>query len=717
MKDKKINTNKLRISKFVYIFVFFLSIIFAISLCYRCLVDYRATDKVTISEFIKNRNINEEIILPERGTIYDKLGNALAEEVSSYTLIAYLDKNRGYDNDNVPRYVENKEKTAIELSKKITTSYERILEILKKDAYQVEFGSGGKNLSQLEMEAIKDLNLPGIDFIKSTKRYYPYGDFASYLLGYTKNKELEDGNTYMVGELGIEGYYNEELTGKSGYIKYEKDGRGNIIANSNEYKEDAIDGSDIYLTIDSNIQLFIENEVKKAQNNSRGEWVVMGVMDAKTGAILGYSSTPSFDPNIRNLKNYMDPLVSYAYEPGSTMKTFSYMCAIESGKYDGKSTFMSGSKTYVSERDKNDTVTIKDWNNGKGWGRITYDFGFAMSSNIGVANLLENVINKNELKVCYQKYGFGKKTGISLNGELAGDIDFTYDVEAATAGYGQGIMVTPVQMLQGFTIVGNNGVLLKPYIVSKIVNSSGKVILENKKVELGRVASEESVIKIKELLRSVISEDGTTGTGSAYKMNGYDLIGKTGTASIYEKGRYLTGDGDYIYSFAGVYPGDDPEIIVYMAIKKPKDGRNYIAPGIKEVVTNTSKYLNISSKKNENKQILVEDYSNRTLTDVKRELENASVRVITLGTGNKIINQYPSKDINIYKGDLVVLLSNNYDKTMIDFSGLSYKEAKQVLELMDVEYDLSGYGYVSKQNIDAGNKIDKKVELEFKGLY
>ena len=717
MKDKKINTNKLRISKFVYIFVFFLSIIFAISLCYRCLVDYKATDKVTISEFIKNRNINEEIILPERGTIYDKLGNALAEEVSSYTLIAYLDKNRGYDNDNVPRYVENKEKTAIELSKKITTSYERILEILKKDAYQVEFGSGGKNLSQLEMEAIKDLNLPGIDFIKSTKRYYPYGDFASYLLGYTKNKELEDGNTYMVGELGIEGYYNEELTGKSGYIKYEKDGRGNIIANSNEYKEDAIDGSDIYLTIDSNIQLFIENEVKKAQNNSRGEWVVMGVMDAKTGAILGYSSTPSFDPNIRNLKNYMDPLVSYAYEPGSTMKTFSYMCAIESGKYDGKSTFMSGSKTYVSERDKNDTVTIKDWNNGKGWGRITYDFGFAMSSNIGVANLLENVINKNELKVCYQKYGFGKKTGISLNGELAGDIDFTYDVEAATAGYGQGIMVTPVQMLQGFTIVGNNGVLLKPYIVSKIVNSSGKVILENKKVELGRVASEESVIKIKELLRSVISEDGTTGTGSAYKMNVYDLIGKTGTASIYEKGRYLTGDGDYIYSFAGVYPGDDPEIIVYMAIKKPKDGRNYIAPGIKEVVTNTSKYLNISPKKNENKQILVEDYSNRTLTDVKRELENASVRVITLGTGNKIINQYPSKDINIYKGDLVVLLSNNYDKTMIDFSGLSYKEAKQVLELMDVEYDLSGYGYVSKQNIDAGNKIDKKVELEFKGLY
>ena len=456
MKDKKINTNKLVVSKFVYILVFLLFLVLGVALTYRTLVNYEAMPGVSINEFINNRNINEEILLPKRGTIYDTLGNPLAEDVSSYTVIAYLDKNRGKDSDGVARYVVDKEKTAQELAKKIDTKYERILELLNRDAYQVEFGTGGKNLSQLQMEAIAELKLPGIDFIRSTRRYYPNGDFASYLLGYTKNKELEDGNTYMVGELGIEGYYNEELTGKSGYIKYEKDGRGNRIANSNEYKEDAIDGADVYLTIDSNIQLFIENEVKKAQSTSKGEWVLMGVMDAKTGAILGYSSTPSFDPNIRNLKNYMDPIVSYAYEPGSTMKTFSYMCAIDSGKYNGSDTFMSGSKTYVSERDKKDTVTIKDWNNGQGWGRISYDFGFAMSSNIGVANLLENVINKNELKACYDKYGFGKKTGITLNNELAGDTKFKYDVEAATAGYGQGINVTPIQMLQGLTSVSND---------------------------------------------------------------------------------------------------------------------------------------------------------------------------------------------------------------------------------------------------------------------
>ena len=717
MKDKKINTNKLIVSKFVYIIVFLLFLTFAISLGYRCLVNYDATPGVSIAEFINNRNINEEIILPERGTIYDQLGNALAEDVSSYTVIAYLNKDRGKDNKGNYRYVVDKEKTAQALSEKIDTSYERILELLNKDLYQVEFGTGGKNLSQLEMEAIRDLNLPGIDFIKSTKRYYPYGDFASYLLGYTKNKEMEDGNTYMVGELGIEGYYNDELTGTSGYIKYEKDGRGNIIANSNEYREEAIDGANVYLTIDSNIQLFVENEVKKAQEESNGEWVLMGVMDAKTGAILGYSSTPSYDPNIRNLKSYMDPLVSYSYEPGSTMKTFSYMCAIDSGKYNGSDTFVSGSKTYVSAVDSNDMVTIKDWNGGKGWGTITYDFGFAMSSNIGVANLLESVISKKELRTCYQNYGFGKKTGITLNNELAGNIDFTYDVEAATAGYGQGITVTPVQMLQGFSIIANDGVMLKPYVVSKVVDSNNKVIFENSRTEEGRVASSDTIDKIKELLRSVISIDGTTGTGSAYRMEGYDLIGKTGTASLYENGRYLTDDGAYIYSFGGLYPGNNPEIIIYMAIKKPQDGNNYIASRVKNVVVNTSKYLSIEDEKKEQTNIKIGNYTNRITTEVAKELENNGIRVVTLGIGNKIVKQYPSKGVNAYKNDLVVLLTNDYDNKMPDFTGLSYKEAKGILDLINAKYSFDGYGYVVSQNIVQGETIDKEIVLELRGLY
>ena len=716
MKSNKLNTNKLVISKFVYIIVFFLFVIFSVSLGYRCLVDYEAVDGVTISEFINNRNTVEDVILPERGTIYDIKGNVLAQDVSSYTLIAYLDSSRTVDKKK-PRHVVDKENTAKVLAEYIDTDYERILEILNKKAYQVEFGNGGKNLSQLEMEKIRDLNLPGIDFIKSTRRYYPNGDFASYLIGYTKNKELDDGNTYMVGELGIEGYYNKELTGKSGYITYEKDGRGNRIANSNEYKEDAINGDDVYLTIDSNIQLFIENAVKSAEEKSNAEWIVMGIMDAKTGAILGFSSTPSYDPNIRNLTNYMDPLVSYTYEPGSTMKTFSYMCAIDSGKYNGSDTFMSGSKTYVSTRDEEDTVTIKDWNNGKGWGRISYDFGFAMSSNIGVANMMQNVITKKELRTCYDKYGFGKNTGIALNNELAGNIEFTYDIEAATAGYGQGIMVTPIQMLQGMTIVSNNGKMLKPYVVSKVVDANNKTILSNKKEESEVLVKEETITKIKELLRSVIADDITKGTGYVYKMDGYDLIGKTGTASIFERGKYLTGDGNYIYSFSGIYPGDNPEIIIYMAVKKPKDSTNYVAPAVKDVLVSVSKYLSITESKSELKHITTTDYMNKNVSELTNKLKESNIKVLVLGDGEKVVNQYPKKGITVYEKDMIVLLTNKYDKQMIDFTGLSYKEAKEILTLMGVEYELNGYGYVSNQNIPKGEKVDKKVILEFKGLY
>ena len=712
----KINTNKLRIGKFVYVVVFFLFIVFILSLGYRCLVNYEAVDGVSISKFIENRNTVEEVIVPERGTIYDVKGNILAQDVSSYTLIAYLDDGRTTNKDK-PKHVVDKEKTAKELAKYIDTDEEKILKILNKKAYQVEFGLGGKNLSQMQMEEIRDLNLPGIDFIKSTKRYYPNGDFASYLVGYTKDKEMDDGKTYMVGELGIEGRYNEELTGKSGYITYEKDGRGNRIANSNEYREEAIDGDDIYLTIDSNIQLFIENAVKSAQEKSNAEWIVMGIMDAKTGAILGYSSTPSYDPNIRNLTNYMDPMVSYTYEPGSTMKTFSYMCAIDSGKYNGSDTFMSGSKTYVSTKDKEDTVTIKDWNDGKGWGRISYDFGFAMSSNIGVANMMENVITKKELKACYDNYGFGKKTGIVLNNELSGEIDFTYDIEAATAGYGQGIMVTPIQMLQGLTIISNNGKMLKPYIVSKIVDTNGKVILKGKKEEGDKVVGDATIKKIKELLRSVIADDITKGTGYIYKMDGYDLIGKTGTASIFEKGKYLTGGGNYIYSFAGLYPGDDPEIIIYMAVKKPKDSTNYVAPAVKDVLVSTSKYLSITEGSKKIKHIKIEDYSNKDVDEIKKELKNININTVILGNGNKIINQYPKKGIEVYENGLVVLLTNNCNKQMIDFSGMSYKEVKEILDLMGVEYELNGYGYAYSQNISKGDIIDKKVIIEFKGLY
>lgn len=718
MNRKKINADKIKINKFLFVMVFFLFAIFIGRLSYLCVVDYRVEDS-TLSAFIKDRNINEEVLMPIRGSILDKSGNVLAQSVSSYTVIAYLSETRSEGSDT-PLHVVDKEMTAEKLAPLINMSESEILELLNKDAYQVELGPGGRNLSQIQMEEIKELNLPGIDFTESTKRYYPNGDFASYMLGYTVNKERDDGNEYITGEMGIEEYFDDLLTGKAGYVTYEKDRYGYKIANGREYREEADDGDDIYLTIDNNIELFVENAVKKASSDSEAEWTLMIVADAKTGAILGYSSTPSYDPNLRNMTSYVDPIVGNPYEPGSTMKIFSYMCAIDSGNYDGSTKYTSGSKTYESANEGED-VTINDWLK-EGWGDITYDQGFALSSNIAVANIVETVINGDELKACYDKYGFGSKTGFTVPREQTGSVSFKYQVEVATAGYGQGITTTPIQHIQALMAIANDGMMLKPYIVSKIIDpDTGKETYTGEKEEVRNIASSSTISKLKDLMRSVIQPDSETTTGYPYYMEGYDLIGKTGTAQIfdYSSNQYLTGESDYIYSFSGLYPGEDPEIIIYTAMKKPKDKTNYLATAVKDVVTNISNYLNIKEDTTDETKYEMGEYLNKNINTVRDDLTSKGLQVIVLGDGNKITNQYPAKRTTLIKGDLVVLLTNNYDKKMIDLVGMSYKDAKNILELMDVNYELNGNGYVTSQSIakDTIVKDSDKVTVTLQEKY
>ncbi len=711
MKKEKIKSNII-IHKWLYVLIFLFFVLMILRLSYLCLVDYKVGDS-TITAFINNRNTLEEVIYPTRGDILDVKGNVLAQSVSSYTVIAYLSETRSEGSDT-PLHVVDKKATAEALSPLINMSVEDIMKLLEKDAYQVELGPGGRNLSQIQMEKIKELNLPGIDFISDTKRYYPNGDFASYMLGYTKTNE-ENGVSTIVGELGIEEYYNDTLTGNPGFITYEKDRYGYKIANGREYIEPADDGDDVYLTVDNNIQLFIENAVKKMSADSEAEWTLMVVADAKTGAILGYSSTPSFDPNIRNMSSYIDPIVGNAYEPGSTMKIFSYMCAIESGNYKGDDKYMSGSKTYESET-TGEKVTINDWKK-EGWGEITYDQGFALSSNIAVANLVETAIGKSELSACYSNYGFGKATDFTLKREATGSIDFNYQIEVATAGYGQGITTTAIQHIQALTAIANDGIMLKPYIVSKIVDSNtGKTNFEGKRTEINQIASESTIDKIKELMASVVTPNSETSTGYHYYMDGYNIIGKTGTAQIfdYEKGEYLKGESDYIYSFSGMYPGDNPEIIIYTALKKPKDSNNYLAPAVKEVIQNISNYLNIKESQSINTSYEIDSYINEEVNEVTSLLQSKGLNLIIIGDGNKIISQYPSKNTNLTKGDNMILLTNNYDKKMLNLIGLSYKEAKIILEYMGINYTIEGNGYVYEQSIAEGTIINEEDTLVIK---
>ena len=711
MRKKKRTRNNIKYSK---IFIFVSLFLFALMLVrVSQLALAEKIDDTNLQALAKKRTTKTDIIKAERGNIYSSDNEVLAQNVSSYKLIAYLSPSRTTDENN-PQHVVDKEKTARELAPILGISEEEILGYLNKEGiYQTEFGSAGKGLSELTKEQIEKLNLPGIDFEESLKRYYPKGDFASYVLGYAKEETTvdQDGNeeTNMEGEMGIEKYYDSTLKGEDGYVTYQKDLRGYKIAGTNEISKDASRGKDIYLTINSSIQFFVEQALSEAEANYNYEWFTIMIADAKTGAILASSTSPSFDPNVRNITNYLDMNVSSPYEPGSTMKIFTYMCAMEQGVYNGNETYHSG--TYVTT----DGTEIGDWNRA-GWGDITFDRGFALSSNVGVINLIDRYLSADVLRSYFKKLGFSKKTGIELPNESEGKIDFKYETEIFNAGFGQGITTTPVQNIQALTSLTNGGVMLKPYLVEKIVDpTTGEAVYEGKRTEVDTVASETTVNKIKDLMWDTVNTPGMTGAG--YRLDGYNLIGKTGTAQIADEnsGGYLTGASDIISSFAGIYPKDDPKVIIYASVKRPEGGnQRVIWTAIKDIVVNISKYYGTdptSTVDNSLKEYSLSSYKNKDVNNSKAELESMGMSVTVIGAGSDVIKQYPSKGEKVTAGTKVFLITNDSNVTLPDVVGLSSKQAEDLLRLLGVNVKLEGNGYVTTQSVGVGTPITSGMEV------
>lgn len=693
---KKARTVKIYKS-FVIVVAFLFALIIG-KLCY--IVLSPKVDGIDLAAFAAGRNTVSEKIVAERGTIYDSLGNVLAVDVNSYTVIAYLEESRTTDKDN-PQHVVDKEMTAEKLSPIINMSKEDILNLLNiEDVYQVELGPGGRGISEIVKENIENLELPGIDFIKSVKRYYPNRDYLSNTIGYAK--EYEDGR--LVGELGLELEFNKDLTGTDGSLTYEGDMYGYKLANAQENIVPAENGKDIYLTIDTNIQMFTEQAMSKLKTASM-DWASLSVVDAKTGAILGVSSTPSFDPNIKNITSYYDPFVSYTYEPGSTMKTFSFMSAIENGFYDPKEKYMSGSITI-------DNYTIRDWN-GYGWGEITFDQGFYGSSNVA-ASILSQKQGGAVLKDFYNKLGFGKETGITLPNEEIGRISFKYDVEVANASFGQGMSVTPVQMIQAFTSITNEGTILKPYIIKKIVDSeTGEVLIENERTEVTKVASKATVDKVQELMWGAVNSEEVMAASTAYKTDIVTTIGKTGTAQIASpEGGYLTGYYDYVRSFVGIFPKENPQIIVYIVTSKITEP-SLMNQSVKGLIEDISTYLGIVDKDKIQKENNYElpSYINKDTTKALEDLNAQKINTIILGSGNKIIKQYPEKGTIINKNDKVFLLTNKNDMTYVDLNGWSRKNIEAYAKLLGVNVIFNGYGYAFDFN-KTGQAVVKGETLE-----
>ena len=693
MKRRKKNTVTINKAIMLCVVLSFLAAIIKV-----CIVSLsKEVDGLNLAQFADSRNTEKEILYAKRGSKLDVNGEELAQSVNSYTVIGYISKKRTTDENN-PEHVVDKEKTAKELAPLLNVSEEQIIKLLSKDLYQVDLKRG---VSELTKSKIESLDLPGIDFVESTKRWYKMGNFASYIIGYAQADE----NGKIIGKMGIEAKYDDVLTGTDGYTEYQKDAYGYKMPQTTPIVVDAKSGNNVYLTIDNNIQMFVENGIKEVTNKVDMDWLVFEVMDAKTGAIVASGSSPNFNLNtLDNIENYLNPLTSYEYEPGSTMKIFSFMSAMENGKYDGNAKYQSGTI-------KVEDSTIKDFN-GVGWGVITYDQGFAHSSNVAATHLAQS-IGRDKLKETYQKLGFGSKTGIELPGENVGDINFYYNTEVATASFGQGITTTPIQNLQALSSLTNEGNVLKPYIVSKIVDHNGNTIFEAERTVVNKVASKETAEKLLSLMYNTVYEGPTD--AKFFKADNVTIVGKTGTAQIASStGGYMTGDYDYIKSFAGVFPYENPEYIVYVSTKRLKGSFREVANITKKIIEEIAKYKNITDTVehiDKSKIITLDNFISTSVLDTEEKLKKLNLQPVIIGDGKYVINQYPLKKTKVEKGSKVFLLTNSENYTMPDVTNWTSSEIISFCNIIGLKYELNGYGKVESTSLEVGSTIDLNIKL------
>ena len=585
---------------------------------------------------------------------YDKLNN-YATNLWSRNLVIGANRGRILTNDNViiadntttvslvviPNQIKNKDDVIKDLAKILNVKEEKISEHVNKSSSVEIVHPEGRQLSFDIADKINALNYEGVYLLKEGKRYYPYDTLLSHTIGYVgiDNQGLS----------GLELKYDEYLTGASGAIKYFSDAKGNKLDKSNVYSEPT-NGMDMYLTINYEIQAAVERELNNAMQkyNADGAWAI--VMNPNNGEILAISSKPDFSPT--NYKNYSIETINRnhaiwaTYEPGSTFKIITLAASVEEKTVDLlNDTFHDSGSITV------DGARIKCWRHG-GHGTQTYLQVVQNSCNPGFVSL-GNKLGKERLFKYINDFGFGKKTGIDLNGESSGilfNLNKVGPVELATTAFGQGISVSAIQQITAVSAAVNGGTLYKPYVVKRIVEpNTNEIIKETKPTIVKKVISNETSNTVRMALETVVAY----GTGRNAYIEGYRVGGKTGTAQKVQNGVYM--HGNYILSFIGFLPADNPQAVVYVAVDNPKGvvqyGGTISAPIAKNIMIDIIDALNIPKSEYtldkvynwyDTKYAIVPNIINLELSEAKKQLKNFTVNYS--GTGNiiKAISPSPS---------------------------------------------------------------------------
>lgn len=671
---------------------------------------------ISLEEWAKEKRNSTYYLNAERGKIFDQNGMTLAYDRASFRMYAIVDETY-VSSANEPLYVTDPKDVAHKLAPLLGADenyiFERIQNGKDQGLFQVEFGNYGKNLTQNEKNDIEQLNLRGIQFEQEAIRHYPNGIFASHILGFARKEALDDHNEEIIGITGIEKEMNDYLKGEDGYISFQRDRFNRKLLNPEEVIKKPENGYDIFLTIDQKIQTLLEDVMNEVEDNYNPEKITAVLVHAKSGEVLAMSNRPSYNPNNPvDVKNWYNDVISTPFEPGSTMKMFTWAAAIDAGVYDGNEKFKSG--TYQI----NPRIEPINDHRREGWGSITFDEGFARSSNVAAAKLVWEKIGPDQYFEYLQAFDFDKKTEIDLPGEIHGKILYNWPLEKLTTGFGQGSTLTPIQQVKAATAIANGGKMMKPYVIQKIVDPNTNEIIEEKEpMIIGEPISEQTADEMLHLLDLVVNSK--NGTGKKYQLENYTVIGKTGTAEIPDPDGmgYLRGNNQYIYSFLGMAPKDDPELIMYVSVTQPKlstheTGTDPVSYIFKNVMENGLHYLNISPDKedlNPIQTIELPDYENRKPKDFAKELSKKGLRVTIVGDGENVVQSSVKTGEEILTNDHLILITDQ--PKMPNIIGWSLRDVTKLADLLDLHVEYIGNGYVILQSIEEGSPLHPRDYL------
>lgn len=702
MKNRNTRRNRKHFGQFLFL-VFF--VVF-------CVIVGRFA-YISIGKNVQNVNLSaaaqrlytaNETLKAKRGTIYDANSQPIAEDTSVYSLYVVLDKRQtGLNGQKL--YATNKEKIATVLAKYLPISRKKALATLNptnKNAFQVEFGTAGQNISLSTKQKIQSHHLSGINFVQQESRLYPNGIFASHLIGLAQS-QTNDGQTTLKGTMGIEQAFNKQLSGTDGSQKIKKDMYGYQLPGTKQKYKKAQNGDNVYTTLDTRLQTLLETEMSSVQSQVKANSMNAVLMNAKTGAILAATQRPTFNATTKQglSQVWRNTLVQDAYEPGSTMKVFTLASSIDSGNYNGNATYQSGRYTIGNQ-------VVPDWNTS-GWGTITYNKGFAVSSNVAMAHL-EQQMGAKTWKKYIKKFHFLQSTNSGLPGELSGSIAFTRPIEQADTSFGQGIQVTVFQMLQALTAVSNNGKMMKPYVISKVVNpNTNKTVKSYQPTVVGNPISASTAKAVRKHMEDVVYK--SYGIGGDYKMSGYKVAVKTGTAQVSSgKSGYLSGDDNYLYSVAAMVPASNPKYVMYITMKQPHLGSKTAPQLLASVMKPVMARALQEDTSTATKTTKMPAVTNQTVSAATKSLDKAGALVTVLGSGTKVKKQSVSAGTGLYDSQRVFLMTGG-TMTMPSLTGWSKGDVVKLAQLVGIKLTVNGDGYVTKQSLKAGTTISSGAEL------